>query len=485
MVLLLLIAGASSTGGVPAFGAQNAPAEPSAAAAAATTQQAPKPAIMNLDDLARAYVELVLAIGEHDPNYVDAYYGPEPWREQVRGERADLESLAGRAQKLQLILAALPASDGATAAPTPSELELITLRRAYLGSQLRSADARIAMLRGQKSSFDEESQALYDAVAPTHDEAYFQRKLDQIDAALAQLPSSSASAARHGSLAERLEELRRRVTIPPDRVTAVFARAIAECRARTEVWIPLPAGESFTVETVTDKPWSAYNWYQGGLRSVIQVNVSLPILIDRAVDLACHEGYPGHHVYNLLLEQHLVRERGWPEFQVYPLFSPQSLIAEGTANFGIAMAFPGAERLAFERDVLFPLAGLDPELAAPYESIRKLVDELSYAGNEAARRYLDGKVDAAATTAWLVRYALMSPERAAQRIRFFDTYRSYVINYNLGQDLVAAYVDGQARAKFPDTEPTGLARERWRVFRELMSSPRLPSGLVAAPTGGS
>ena len=90
---------------------------------------------------------------------------------------------------------------------------------------------------------------------------------------------------------------------------------------------------------VKDKPWSAYNWYQGGFASLIEVNTDLPVYIDRAIDLACHEGYPGHHVYNALLEQHLVKQRGWVEFSVYPLFSPQSLIAEGTANYGIQVAF--------------------------------------------------------------------------------------------------------------------------------------------------
>ena len=49
-----------------------------------------------------------------------------------------------------------------------------------------------------------------------------------------------------------------------------------------------------------------------------------------------------------------MRDRGWVEFTVYPLFSPQSLIAEGTANFGIEVAFPGAERTAFERETLYP-----------------------------------------------------------------------------------------------------------------------------------
>src|SRR5690606_403409 len=108
--------------------------------------------------------------------------------------------------------------------------------------------------------------------------------------------------------------------------------------------------ESFQVEYVTDKPWSGYNWFQGDAHSLIQVNTDLPIFIDRAVELGCHEGYPGHHVYNALLENELVRERGWMEYSVYPLFSPASLIAEGSANYGVKLAFPGDERLAFERD---------------------------------------------------------------------------------------------------------------------------------------
>jgi hypothetical protein len=234
--------------------------------------------------------------------------------------------------------------------------------------------------------------------------------------------------------------------------------------------VALPAGESFVVEYVKDKPWSGYNWYKGDYHSVIQVNTSLPIYIDRAVDLACHEGYPGHHVHNALLEKSLVRDRGWVEFSVYPLFSPQSLIAEGSANYGIDIAFPGAERTAYERETLFPLAGLPADQADEYYHIQELVRELSYAGNEAARRYLDGEIDGAAATDWLQRYALMSPAAAEQRVRFFDKYRSYVINYNVGQDLVRRYVERTAG-------PNATADARWNVFSGLLASPRLPSGL--------
>jgi hypothetical protein len=274
-----------------------------------------------------------------------------------------------------------------------------------------------------------------------------------------------------GSLVERYAEFRRDFIIPRDRLDATFAAAIDGCRNGTLQHIALPAGESFRVEYVTGKSWSGYNWYQGGYRSLIQVNTDLPIYVDRAVDLACHEGYPGHHVYNVLLEKNLVRDRGWVEFSVYPLFSPQSLIAEGTANFGIDVAFPKAQRLDFERRVIFPAAGLRADDAERYYEVFDLVAQLSYAGNEAARRYLDGQIDADGAASWLEKYGLYSRPHAEQRVRFIDQYRSYVINYNLGKDLVKAHVE--ARGGVP-SNPT----KRWKEFEALASSPRLPSGLT-------
>ena len=308
--------------------------------------------------------------------------------------------------------------------------------------------------------FDEESKALYDAVAPSNGEAHFQRILDELDPLV---PGQ-------GSLIERYAAFRNSFVIPRDRLDAVFRAAITACRERTSHYIDLPAEESFEVEYVNDKSWSAYNWYQGGFHSLIQVNTDLPIYIDRAIDLACHEGYPGHHVYNVLLEKHLVQDRGWVEFSVYPLFSPQSLIAEGTANYGIQVAFPGEERVAFERETLFPLAGLDPVTAELYYVVLEKVQQLEYAGNEAARRYVNGEIDAKAASNWLTRYALMPQARADQRVRFIDQYRSYVINYNLGEDLVRGYVESRSGG--------GADHERvWNEFGKLLSSPRLPSGL--------
>ena len=146
------------------------------------------------------------------------------------------------------------------------------------------------------------------------------------------------------------------------------------------------------MEYVKDKSWSGYNWYQGNYQSLIQVNTDLPIFIDRAIDLACHEGYPGHHVYNALLEKHLVRDRGWVEFSVYPLFSPQSLIAEGTRQLRHRGGVPRrTSALAFERDSSFRWPASTRRASTSTTTCWRWSSALGYAGNEAARGYLDGR----------------------------------------------------------------------------------------------
>jgi len=247
--------------------------------------------------------------------------------------------------------------------------------------------------------------------------------------------------------------------------------AIAECRRRTIGHIELPADERFDLELVTNRSWPGYNWYQGNYRSIIQINTDLPMRMGRVLDIGCHEGYPGHHVYNMLLERDLARGRGWIEFMVYPLYSPQSFIAEGSANYGIELAFPGEERLRYETRVLYPLAGLSADEAERYIVLEAAMDRLSGAQFTIARDYLEGRIPRERAIELMQHYLLSSPARAAQQIAFMDQYRAYVINYGLGRDMVADYIERSA------TTPAA----RWTVMRRLLSEPVLPSDLLAAP----
>jgi len=337
--------------------------------------------------------------------------------------------------------------------------DITKLRKNYLKTQLKALKSKAEILDGRvKLSFDDESQALFDSTAPHFPMSDF----DQVLATL------NESLAGEGSLAARAKAFKKQFFIPKDKLLEVFKIAIAECRKRTQQYIDLPKSETFKLEFVKDKPWSGYNWYKGDSFSLIQVNVEHPIAISRAIDLGCHEGYPGHHTYNALLEKNLSKKRGWVEYSVYPLFSPQSLIAEGSANYGIELAFPKGEKLAFEKEYLFPIAGIDPKLADSYEKITQLIKKLQYVGNEIARQYLDGKIDRNKAIELVQHYLLVDQKRAAQRVRFYDTYRSYVINYNWGKDMVKNWVEaGKDKTK----------ATKWRRFKQLLSSPRLPSDL--------
>jgi hypothetical protein len=420
-----------------------------AASTTGGTTPSPPAAVTSVNKIAEAYVKLVLAMGQHDPDYVDAYYGPPEWKEQSK-EKKPLEAIAVEATRLRDQLAKISQATD----------EMEQLRRRYLPKQLSALEARVRILNGDRLKFDEESQALYDAVAPTFPETHFQEILAELEP---KLPGE-------GSLLQRYENWRRAFVIPKEKLDKVFQLAIKACRERTYAHIKLPPNENFTVEYVTNKPWGGYNWYKGNYRSVIQVNTDLPAYIDRAIDLAAHEGYPGHHVYNALLEKNLVRDRGWVEFSVYPLFSPQSLIAEGTANFGREVVFTKPERLAFEKKVLWPAAGIDPSRVEEFYEVQDLVKKLGYATNEAARRYLNGDINADAAAAWLQKYALMDEKRAKQATKFIEKYRSYVINYNLGEDMVRSYIEKRGgTAEQPE--------QRWREFEHLLASPRLPGDI--------
>jgi len=409
----------------------------------------------SMNNVAEQYVKLVLNIGIYDSDYVDAYYGPTEWKPETKSNAISdstyIQSLYDDAGKLLDTLESLGNEQAD---------ELQTLRYRFLYKQILAARTKVFMLAGGKLSFDEEAKALYDVEVPAYDSAYFQRIVDEISKLL---PGN-------GNVVDRWQEYKKQFIIPTEKLNAVFQAAIDECRKRTLQYIKLPAKESFKVEYVKNQPWGAYNWYKGNSFSVIQVNTDLPSYIDRAVDLAAHEGYPGHHVLNVRLEK-LYRERNWVEYCIYPLFSPQSFIAEGTANYGLDIAFPGDAQMEFEKEVIFPITNLDPSKVENYYKISRLLQKLGYSSIEAARNYLDGKWTKEQTISWLQKYNLASKERAEQNLKFFEKYRSYIINYSLGRDIIQQYIEKNGGTD--DNE-----KLRWALFEKIISTPQTPSGLI-------
>lgn len=409
-------------------------------------------AMANIDEISQSYVKLVLAVGEHDPVYVDAYYGPKQLQEEVKKAKWQLSKIIDDAN---FSIKQLKQMRDITS------LDL-RLRKHYLERQLAALVFHAEQLQKKvnnpnyERNFDQEAIALYDTLPPSYDYVHFDGVLSKFDK---MLPGK-------GDVRTRIAALLEKVTIPKDKLDTVFQAAIEGCKKQTLKSMSLPENEDFTLEYVNDKAWSGYNWYQGRFKSLIQINTDFPIRIARAVDLGCHEGYPGHHTYNARLEKSLVIDKGWLELSVYPLFSPQSLIAEGTANYGIEMAYPGDTNVKFQETVLMPLAGLDPTDVKAYSDYLGLMKELSYAGNEVARDYINGNITREEAIELQNKYTFDGRDKAEQRIRFVEKYGAYVINYNWGKDLVKSYLEDAPNMK-----------DRWQRFEALLSSPRIPSSI--------
>jgi hypothetical protein len=401
-----------------------------------------------LDKIAVDFVHLTLEAGEREDGYVDAYYGPKEWQAQAKANPRPVSALRKAADRLQADLAKVP-DNGLT----PD----LKRRKFFLKGQVRAAQTRLAMLAGEKFSFEDEAQGLF-SVRPVL------KPLKSYDPILARIDKLIPG---KGDLAARVDAFQNRYIIPTDKVEAVMQAGIAACKAKTEEHIKLPASERFDLAFVTKKPWSGYNWYKGDAHSLIEINTDLPIYISRALDLGCHEGYPGHHVLNTLLEEKLTKRKGWVEFSVYPLFSPQSFIAEGSANFGIVLAFPGQAKTDFERDKLYPLAGLDPKTAKAYGELQDAKAALASSGNTVAALYLGGKMTKEQAVLALMKYSLYSRGGAEKRVAFIETYRSYVINYNIGQDMVRDHVYRAGKSE----------AARWAAMEHVISEPTTPADL--------
>src|SRR5437868_10030052 len=200
-----------------------------AASTADAANPSPTPAMVtSVNEIAEAYVKLVLALGQHDADYVDAYYGPPEWKKEAAGSRIALDDIGTRAKTL---LTDLARQRGAAAVKADPKDDMTELRHHYLERQLSALSARVRMLKGERLSFDDESRALYDAAAPTYPESHFQEILNRLEK---RVPGS-------GPLVERYDAFRRAFVIPRDKLDPVFQKAIQACRERTLRHVTLPA----------------------------------------------------------------------------------------------------------------------------------------------------------------------------------------------------------------------------------------------------
>lgn len=370
-------------------------------------------------ETARAYIQLAFGIEQHFPGYVDAYFGPQAWKEVTK---RPLGELAQEATDLLQQTQSLPFE-----------------RRDWLATQVRSMQTVIAVLAGEPIGYRDEVRGTYDIDPVYVPEARF----EEAKAVLEDLLPGS------GHLDERLNAFRSRFVVPADKVKDLLTFVLERLAIPVRQRYALPSEESFGIELVNGRPWGAYNWYLGNYRSRIDLNTDLPTYLHKIPDTMAHEGYPGHHTERVLKEQYLSQ---YLESKIMLLNSPEAVISEGIAVKALEQIWSEAECQALLLE-LAQRVGLN--IGESEVSMMREIDhqggQLRYVSGNAALLLHQEKKSKTEVLNYVQHYALSTRERAQKTLEFIThpSTRSYIFTYTVGGDLLEAlFAKGNAVAWF-------------------------------------
>jgi hypothetical protein len=366
-----------------------------------------------LDAIAERYVRAALKLSQHDPSLVEQWRGPEAW---TPGPRRPVVEL------LEEVDALLEQSRRATSDASSS---IDRARARYLDGQIRALRYALDRQLGRAATIDEQAREEFDTTFPPLDTAAVARvhaRLNEV------LPGAAP-------LAERVASLRRSTAVPRERRLAVLKAALDACRTAMPALLPLPHEDHIELRFRSGLRWDAFLRYEGNAASELAINDDGALDAARALRLACHEAYPGHHIQHLLIDR-VYGERQWPELLLTPGFGPHLFYLEGAAEVGADLAIPPVQREQLYRDRLLPAAELPPNHAATLAQVEALLQDLVPVVTDVARKYLDGSITQEAAVERLRSEALVA--NAAGTLSFIEQRRARALVYGEGRRAVYA-----------------------------------------------
>ncbi len=408
------------------------------------------------DPVARDYLLLALRLDHHAPGMVDGYFGPADVKAQV-----DMEQLRSPARLADDAAALRARLDAEVAEPD---------RRHWLDVQLVALETLALALAGTTLPYLEHVTRSFAFRPARRPESVFGTAAREMDDAL---PGP-------GTLSERLAADDAAWTVPQDRVPIVVEHLVGRFRDVAARLFPLPPGEDLLVSLVRNQPWSGYNWYDGGYRSRVDLNLDLPIRLPGLVGTIAHETYPGHHLEHAIKEHELVERLGRLEASALLINTPECLISEGLANLGRRFAAPPDTQAALLAD-LAPMAGLG--LADDRDALREAADRRQRITgpravldgtriNAALMRHADGRPHDEVLD-YLVEVGRFAPEAAAKRLEFIEhpLWRTYIFVYDEGEALLGRWLE---------LVPEDARAARFgRLLREPLTPPAIEAEIAA------
>ena len=393
----------------------------------------------------KAYIQLAFRIEKPFRTltgmpYIDFYYGPQEWKQEVQ---------AGTAQKPIALL-----RETTALLDTLPEQGFDSQRTTYLSKQVKAMEMTCRKLNGERFSLEEELLLLFDISYHWTPEAQFEEALTLYDEAL---PGK-------GTPARRLHEWRQAHKIrweARQKLPAIIEMMLTEIRHRTVAMLDLPQNEGIDLSIEQGDEFGGACWYNGNYCSRVEVNINALVQsqthINQLLDTLCHEVYPGHHTQYALCEQQLYRQQGYIEESIGLIFSPRATIGECFATNACGMLFSPQEQEAWLAEHVYPLLGIESD-NADVEKIQRANDLLEGVLSNVAYMLHEG-CDDEEIRSYADKY-MQHPD-----IDFLKQ------PFHMGFGIIEGYAKQLLGSHLQGTD-------RWQVFRQLITQQLYPSMLI-------
>ena len=287
---------------------------------------------MDLNEFAKLYICLGLRINKHISGYVEHYYGPSEFERIVDTEdKLSPKSLLKNYRKLEKLL---------------HKQGFEKKRYKFLSKTLDAIETTLRMLNGDHLRYLEQSEKLFDMTPVLYKDSYFYDLSSRADKLYK----------GEGTLSERIQNYAKKRKIPQNQLKLLYKKAIEIAREQSNFVFPnlLPDNEMILVSEVRDQSWAMYNWYQGNFTSRIDIDINKTHFWTNILHLACHEGYPGHHMERTLRDRELYRKKGYFENSILLIYSPEMVISEGIGEIAEFVVFEPTESITLSLEKLCP-----------------------------------------------------------------------------------------------------------------------------------
>ncbi len=259
-------------------------------------------------------------------------------------------------------------------------------RAVYLAEHASQLVVRLALLKGEKMSYDEATKGLYDLVAPAYDYSAFEDIVKDLGSAL---PGT-------GSPAEKIRAFRKSIAIPKETLLPVIKQVAKDFHDMSCRYMDL-SGQNLPRIRVRELPGAMqflsvlFGYDYDHIDYERNFNINYPWSVDNLVECVAHECEPGHFVYFEKRTQAYI-DTCWPEMSVVSQHTASNAFSEGAARVAIDMCLENDRQKMtdYEREVIFDICGLDKAKAELMPLWHRYYDVMGYGKLEATRKLWDG-----------------------------------------------------------------------------------------------